>query len=154
MASLPASSSDSPPPSPSLSSQPSSSSSLPPIPHLLVTGVTTPLNDCQSLLSKKGFILKYSLQEQAKAILVLEISPKLHVKLAISNDFPVVNRHLSAEGDVTRIIHLSQQILKKSGLKYEESWLMNQHEKVSPPLPSLFHTLLLLLLFLACCSGK
>jgi hypothetical protein len=97
--------------------------------------VTTDLSDCQNLLKQKGFILKYSLTEKSKSLLVLEVSPKLHVKLAIKYDYPVHNRQFSTEGDITRIVHLSQQILLKSGINYEASWLMNQSEKVRLPSP-------------------
>jgi hypothetical protein len=126
--------------SPEMATPPlSTASTLDPYPFLVVSGVTTPLNDCQSLLTQKGFILKYSLTEKSKSLLVVEVSPKLHLKLAIKYDYPVHTRQFSTDGDITRIVHLSQQILLKSGINYESSWLMNQSEKV-PPLPPILRS--------------
>jgi hypothetical protein len=62
--------------------------------------------------------------------MVLSLSPKLFIKLAIKYGFPIRSAANSTDGDITRIVFLSRKIVKRSGIKFESAWLLHQADKV------------------------
>lgn len=110
-------------------------------PSLIIEGLEGDIGPQIYELRKRGFSPKYSLQQGAVTSIVLDVSPKLHMKLAIQNGYPRENAQNSSPVDAARIVSKSRKIIQRSGLKYKSVWIMHQTKKVLSSLSSLYKKL-------------
>lgn len=107
----------------------SNSSSLNEI-YLLLSINTLNINNILYELKRRGFIPLYYLQINTLYIIILTLSSKLFTKLAIINNFPLVNQNKSSLLHKIRIYYQSRKIILRSNIKPTNIWLMHQKEKV------------------------
>ena len=106
--------------------------------NILVQGVAGDLESNCYEFRRRGFVTRYAVQdkkasteEQRVYSLVVSLSPKLHMKLAIKYGYPMVGVLKSSLTDINRIVNHSLSILDRMPLKFEKAWLMHNTEQLN-----------------------
>jgi hypothetical protein len=123
--------------------------------NILVQGLKGDLDSNCYEFRRRGFITSYALQEkpasttavstattatptptstgsdQAVYSLVVSLSPKLHMKLAIAHGLPMVSVLKSNQADVTKIVNFALPILDRMNVNFEAAWLMHNSEQLN-----------------------
>jgi hypothetical protein len=106
--------------------------------NILVKGLKGDLESNCYEFRRRGFVTRYALQdkktstsEQAVYSLVVSLSPKLHMKLAISHGLPMVSVLKSSQSDINKIVNHALSILDRMPVKFEDAWLMHNTEQLN-----------------------
>ena len=109
--------------------------------NILIKGLKGDLESNCYEFRRRGFVTRYALQEKQSSAstteqaavysLVVSLSPKLHMKLAIKHDLPMVSVLKSSATDINKIVNHALPVLDRMPVQFETAWLMHNTEQLN-----------------------